>query len=62
METLQNLQAQLAEINAQIESAKMANKVFKKLQNTKLHNRTAHKYFDLQALYVQTTKANNGQV
>jgi hypothetical protein len=58
MENLQTLQAKLDAINAQIESAKTAEKVFKKLQNTKLHARTAHKYYDLQALYVQTTQTN----
>lgn len=58
MANLTELQAQLAAINAELSKVQTAEKVMKKIKNTKLNNRTAHKYFDLQALYVETTKAN----
>ena len=56
MTDLQTLQAQLAEIQAQIDEAKKAEKALKKLQACKLNHRTSHKYFDLQAAYMESLK------
>ena len=56
MNNLQTLQAQLAAIEAQIQESKKAEKALKKLQNCKLNQRTAHKYFSLQDTYMQQFK------
>lgn len=56
MKTLQELQAQLAAIEAQIQESKKAEKALTKLQNCKLNHRTAHKYFSLQETYMAAMK------
>ena len=54
------LQQQLDAINAKIAAAKAekttAAKAMRKLQACKLTQRTAHKYFDLQAAYMAAIK------
>jgi len=61
MANLNELQAQLDAINAELAKVQTADKIMKKIKNTRLNNRTAHKYFDLQALYVETTRVNMEQ-
>lgn len=56
MTDLKTLQAQLAEIQAKIDEAKKVEKIEKKLHSMKLNHRTSHKYFDLQAAYMQAIK------
>ena len=56
MTNISDLQAQLDRINAELITAKNAEKILKKLKKTSLHSRTAHKYFDLQTLYMQTVQ------
>jgi hypothetical protein len=58
MTDLKTLQAQLAQIEAQIAETKKAAKTLKKLQACKLNHHTAHKYFDLQAAYMAAVKGN----
>lgn len=58
MSDLKTLQAQLAQLNAQIAETKKAEKALKKLQACKLNHHTAHKYFDLQAAYMAAIKGN----
>ena len=51
--TLTEMQAKLAELNAQIAAATKAETIMVKLQKTRLNHQTAHKYFDLQKAYVE---------
>jgi hypothetical protein len=50
------LQAQLNELNKVIAAKKLEVQTFKKLQNCKLTQKTAHKYYSLQELYMNTIK------
>ena len=50
--TLPELQAELARINAEINTQK----VMKKLQKVKVSSRNMYKYFDLQKAYVDSCK------
>lgn len=50
---LQELQAQLAKIEKEIELVK----ALERLQKCRLNARNSHKYFDLQQAYVDATKA-----
>jgi outer membrane murein-binding lipoprotein Lpp len=58
METLETLQAQLAELNSKIATIKAtktpAAKIKRRLDNMKLCHKTAHKYYSLQELYMNT--------
>lgn len=56
MTDLKTLQSQLAEIQAQIDETRKAEKAMKKLQKMKLNARTSHKYFDLQAAYMESLR------
>jgi hypothetical protein len=61
--TLTEMQAELNRVNLQIEALKPAKvvysssaKIMRKIKNTKLHAKTAHKYFDLQAAYMASIR------
>lgn len=46
----------LAELNTLIDAARKAEKIEKKIKNMKLTHKTAHKYYSLQELYMNTIK------
>lgn len=56
MTDLKTLQSELARLESEIASARKAEKALKKLQNCKLTARTSHKYFDLQAAYMESVR------
>jgi hypothetical protein len=56
MTTLTTLQAELAHIEALIAEQRKVAKIEKKLVACKLTQRTAHKYYDLQAAYMAAIK------
>jgi hypothetical protein len=53
---MNELQRQLDEIKAKIAQAKAQEKALKKLQSCKLTHKTAHKYYSLQELYMNTIR------
>jgi hypothetical protein len=58
MKNLAELHAELSRIEAAIAAEMVAEKALKKLQACPLTHRTAPKYFDLQAAYMQAVKGN----